>query len=131
VEQVGLVDEQHRVDLFGAELFDVGADREEDGRRRGARREAEGETDVAVEVAPAERDVVAVGQTKAVLRQPVTQGAQDAGLAYTGLAREHRVPAVATGLDEGLHGGLSRGRHPQLAVGDLLGEGRFAQAKVR
>jgi hypothetical protein len=107
VEQVGLVDEQHGMDLLGAELFDVGADSEEDGRRRGARRETEGETDVPVEVAPTERDVVAVGQEETVLRQPMAQSAQDARLADAGLAGEHGVPAVATRLDEGLHGGLS------------------------
>lgn len=59
------------MDLLGAELFDVGADGEEDGRRGGARRQAEGEADVPVEVASAQRDVVAVRQPEAVSREPV------------------------------------------------------------
>jgi hypothetical protein len=57
------------VHLVGAQFFDVRADREEDRRGRGARRETEGEADVAVEVAPTERHVVAAGQSEAVLRQ--------------------------------------------------------------
>lgn len=71
MKQVSLVDEEHRVHLVGAKLFDVSADREEDRRGRGARRQAKGEADVTVEVAPAERHVVAVGQSEAVLRQPM------------------------------------------------------------
>ena len=58
VKQVGLVDKQHWVHLLGAELFDVGADREEDRRRSGAWRETQREADMAIEVAPAECHVV-------------------------------------------------------------------------
>jgi hypothetical protein len=50
---------------------------------------------------------VAVGQEETVVRQAMAQCAHDARVADAGLGGEHGVPAVATRLDEGLHGGLS------------------------
>ena len=79
--------------LVAAELLDVGADGVEDGGGGAAGDEAEGEAELAVEVAPAERGVVAVGETEAVLGQAMAQGAQHAGLADAGLADEQHVAA--------------------------------------
>jgi hypothetical protein len=84
----------------------MGADCEEDGRGRSAGRESESKADVAVEVAPSERDVVAVGKAEAILREAVTQSAQYARLANAGLADEHGVTSLAAGLHQHLHGGL-------------------------
>ena len=106
VKQVGLVDEQHGMHLLGTELLDMGADGEEDGRSRGARREAESEADVAIEVASAERDVVAVGEAEAILGEAVPQRAQHTRLADAGLADEHGVTSVATRLHQRLRGRL-------------------------
>src|ERR1700760_1047590 len=63
VEQVGLVEEEDGVKALLAELLDVRADRVEDrcGGGRGA--EPPGEAELAVEVALAERGVMAVGES--------------------------------------------------------------------
>ena len=83
-----------------------GADGEEDGRSRSARREPESEADVTIEVTPAERDVVAVGEAEAILGEAVPQRAQHTRLADAGLADKHGLTSVATRLRQRLHGGL-------------------------
>ena len=97
VEQVGLVEEEDGVDALAAELLDVGGDGVEDGGRGGRRREAEGEAELAVEVAAAEGGVVAVGEAEALLGEAVAQRAQHAGLADAGLAGEQRPSRARRG----------------------------------
>ena len=130
VQQVRLVEQEDGVEVVAAEVLDVGADREEErgGGRRG--REAEREAELAVEVAAAERGVVAVGQAEAGLGQALAQRAQHAGLADAGLAGEQHRGALAERLDELVDDGLLRGRQPEVGVGDLLGEGRGLEAEV-
>jgi hypothetical protein len=65
VEEVRLVDEEDRVHALLGELLDVGGDAVEDRRGGGVRGEAQGEAELAVEVAAAERGVVAVGEPEA------------------------------------------------------------------
>src|SRR5690606_42095143 len=69
-------------------------------------------------------DVVAVGQSEAGLGQAMPERAQHARLADAGLAREDGVTALAARLDEPLDRRGARGRHPEVGVGDFLGEGR-------
>ena len=88
VQEVGLVEEEDGVDAVLAELLDVGADGVEDGRRGGGGGEAQGEAELAVEVALAERRVVAVGEAEFGGGQAVAHGAQDARLAEARFADE-------------------------------------------
>jgi hypothetical protein len=60
VEQVRLIEEEDRMAPLGSELLDVASDLVEDGGRRRLRIEPECEADVAIEVSPSERRVVAV-----------------------------------------------------------------------
>ena len=83
---MGLVEEEDRVNTLAAKIFDMGGDGEKESRSCGGRREPQGEAELAIEIAAAEGGVVAVGQAKAGLRQPVAQGTQDAGFASTGIA---------------------------------------------
>ena len=96
VKEVRLVEEEDGVEALAAEIFDVGADGEEDGRGGGGRREAEGEAELAIEVAAAERGVMAVGETEAGLRQAMAEGAQHARLADAGLAGEDALEACSS-----------------------------------
>jgi Transposase IS66 family len=61
---------RNRYDLVAPQLVDVGLDGEEQIGRRARRVQAESVAEVAIEVAPTERGVAAVGQSKAGLRQP-------------------------------------------------------------
>src|SRR5205814_4237956 len=103
----------------------------EDSRRRRRWREPQGHAELAVEVTPAEGDVVAVGEPEAGVGQALAQGPQYAGLAHAGIADQHcrraRLDDVAELIDDAL---LGR-RQPELHVGHLLGEGGLAQAEVR
>mgnify|MGYP000253507637 CR=1 FL=1 len=116
--------------LLLALLLHVLGDRVEDGRRGGLRAEPQSQADVAVEVAPSEGGVVAVGEAEARSRQTLAQGAEHAGLADTGLAREQDVAALGAGLDEAVEHALPRGGDPELLVGDVLVEGRRVEAEV-
>ena len=85
-----------------AEFLDVGSHREEDGGRSGGRIEAERETQLPVEVAAAQRGVVAIRQPEA-RREPVSERAQDARLADAGLASDEVHPrAVILAVRDGV-----------------------------
>ncbi len=103
VKQVRLVEQEDRMDALSAEVLDVSADGVEDGGRRRSGGEAERLAELAIEVAPAERGVVAVGQSEAGLRQPMTHGPQHARLAGAGLADEQHLGALVDGLAHLLH----------------------------
>jgi hypothetical protein len=66
VQEVRFIEQEDRVDAFFAELLHVLVDGVEDCGRGGLWRETEREANMAVEVASAERRVVAVGQAEAV-----------------------------------------------------------------
>ena len=88
--------------------------------------QAERVAEVAIEVAPPERRVAAVGQPEAGLGEIATEGAQDAGLADAGLAeQQHALPLGEGLLDVGDERGLAL-REPQVGVVDLFGEGASA-----
>src|SRR5689334_7141187 len=65
VEQVRLVDQEHRMDALLGALLDVAGDGIEQGAGGGSRREAERDAELAIEVAPAERGIVVVGEPEA------------------------------------------------------------------
>jgi hypothetical protein len=65
VQEVRLVEEEDGVDALLREVLDVRGDGVEDGSGRRVRREAEREAELAVEVAPAQRRVVAAGERRA------------------------------------------------------------------
>jgi hypothetical protein len=116
VEQVGLVEEEDRVNTLAAKIFDVGGDGEKESRSGGGRREPQGEAKLAVEIAAAEGGVVAVGEAETGLRQPVAQGTQDAGFASTRIAGEDDGSALVEGLAQLVYQSLLGRRHPQIDV---------------
>nr|WP_323379136.1 hypothetical protein [Pyxidicoccus xibeiensis] len=67
VEQVRLVEEEDGVDALATEVLHVAGHGVEDRGRGGGRREPEGKTQLAVEVAAAQRGVVTVGEAEARL----------------------------------------------------------------
>ncbi len=87
----------------------------EDGGRGRRRGEPQGDAELAIEVAAAEGDVVAVGQAEAGVREAMPQGAQHAGLADAGLAdgarscacRALRAQSTRTCLEAGSHSSRS------------------------
>lgn len=113
VEQVRLVEQEDGVALLGGELLDVARDLVEDGGG-GLRVEAEGEADVPVEVASAERGVVAVGQAEAGLGEAASQGPQHARFADAGLAGEEHRLARGERLDELVDDRGLRRRQPEV-----------------
>src|SRR5580700_1028538 len=129
VEQVGLVEEEDGMDVIAPEGLDVGGHGEEEGCGRRGGGEAERRAELAIEVAPAEGCIVAVGQAEARLRQGLAQRPQHARLARTGLADEEHLLVLVDRLAELVDEELLGGRKPQVAVGDLLGEGLFGQAE--
>src|SRR6185312_5354252 len=97
VEQVGLVDEEDREDALLGEILDVRADRVEDvaGGVMLAW-QTEGDAELPVEVTPAERDVVAVGQAEALAPEGMAKSAEETSLACSRLAGEHRALRACT-----------------------------------
>jgi hypothetical protein len=73
---------------------------------------------------------VAVGEAKASLWQTIAQGAQDAGLTGTGLAREDHGGVLVDGFLKLVHDGLLRRWQPEIGVGDLLREGNVVEAEM-
>jgi len=90
VEEVGFVEEEDGMDALARELFDVGRHGVEKVAGGGSGREAEGEAELAVEVAATEGGVVRVGQAIAGRGDAVAQRAQDTGLADAGFADEQQ-----------------------------------------
>ena len=131
VEQVRLVEEKDRVHFVAPQFVHVRFDGEEEIGRGGRRVQAEAMAEVAIEVAPAEGRVSAIGQPEAGLRQASAQRPQHARLTDAGLAEQHHaLPLGERLLDLGDESGL-RLRQPQVLVADLLREGRRAKAEAR
>ena len=73
MKQVSFIDEKDRMDLARPELVHMRADCVENCGRGGRRRQFECKTDMTIEVATAERGVVAIGESKAVLRKAMPE----------------------------------------------------------
>ena len=114
-------DEEDREDALTGQSLDVPSDGEEDITRGGAVGDAEGEAEVAVEIASSEGDVVAVGEADGMALEGVADGAGHAGLAGAGLTGDDGVLALLDALDEIAHEALFAGRQPELVVVDVLG----------
>lgn len=106
-------------------LLDVGGHGVRNAGGGGRWGQAQGETELAVEVSAPEGGVVTVGQAVGVagLGEAVTQRAQEIGFADAGLAaQEHRAVGgqrCAQRVQEPLFGG----REIEVLVGEILGEG--------
>ncbi len=122
VEQVGLVEQKHRVEALLAELLDVTGDFKENGSCGCFGREPERETELSIEVATTERSVVAVGEPEASFRQALLQSTQDAGFADARLAGEEHVSALGARLDQLIDDLLPGRGKPQVGRLDFLGE---------
>src|SRR5882762_7704886 len=100
VEEVGLVEEKHRMDAFGGAVLDVATERVEQTTGGGCRGQADGVTQLTIEIATAERGIVAVREAEAGGRDAVAKSTQDARLADAGLADEDDRGVVVERLDE-------------------------------
>jgi len=85
--------------------------------------------ELTVEVATAERGIVAVREPEAGGRDAMAKRAQDARLADAGLADEDDRGALVERLEQRVDNGLFGRRQPQLAVGNLLENGGSLSAK--
>jgi len=134
----GLLEEPALRDLVGfaptvsllAQLLYVSGDLEEDGGSRCARRQAERNAELPVEVPATERRVMAIGQAKALGRQHVAQSTQHAGLAGAGLASQDDAFAGLHGFDELLDERFLARWEPQLVIGNLFREGLDGESEV-
>jgi hypothetical protein len=131
VHQVGFVDEEHWESALVSEVLDVSADRMEDVASGGAVGDVEGVAEVPVEVAPAEGNVVALGQPQGLVgTERVAQGTQHAGLADAGLAGDDSVFSLLDTGDELVNQAALAIGEPKFAVFDLFGKGLTSKTKV-
>jgi hypothetical protein len=130
VEQMGFVDQEDGADALFGEVLDVSADGEEEISGGGGLREAEGEAEVAIKVSPSDGGILAIDESEVGGSESVAEGAENAGLADAGLAREQRAGAGVHGFGEVFDEGELGGRHPKLGVGDVLGERLCGEAEV-
>ena len=99
VEQVGFVNQEHRMDALFSALLDMARDGVEQGTGGGCGRKAERDAELTIEVTTAERGVVVVGQPKACGRDAMTQRAQDARLADARLTDDGDGSALGERLE--------------------------------
>jgi hypothetical protein len=102
VEEVRLVNQEHRVDALFSALLDMATDGMEQGAGRSGRRETERDAELAIEVPTAERGIVIVGEPEARGRNAVAKHAQDTGLPNAGLADEGDGGALVERLEQGV-----------------------------
>src|SRR5882757_5500964 len=131
VEEVGFVEEKYRMDTLGGAVLDVAAECVEQTAGGGRRGQPDGVTELTVEVATAERGIVAVREAEAGGRDAVAERAQDAGLADARLADEDDRGVVVERLDEQVDDDLLGCGEPEVAVGDFLREWRVFEREVR
>jgi hypothetical protein len=130
MHEVRLVYEQHGERALTSEIFDVFAEGVEYVACGSAVRNVEGVADVAVEVAAAEGDVVAVGQPERLIgAERVAQGAQDACFADAGLSGDDSVFALVHAGNELVDEAALALGEPQLAVVDFLENGSLRRPK--
>jgi hypothetical protein len=96
-----------------------------------AGREAERDTELAIEVAPAERGVVVIGEPEARGGDAVAKRAQDTCLADTRFTDEDDGGALVESFEQRVDDDLLGRREPQVTVDDLLRERRLGERKVR
>jgi hypothetical protein len=113
VQEVGFVEEEDGMDALAGELLDVRGHGVEKVAGGGGGRQPEGEAELAVEVAAAERGVVRVGQAVAGSGDAVTDRAQDAGLADAGFADEHHRGPLGERVEETIGHGLLGAGQPE------------------
>jgi hypothetical protein len=124
MKEMGFVDEEDGEEALFGELLDVGADGIEDiASRVVSAGKAKSDAELTVEVAAAEGDVVAIGQSEAVGAEGVTKSAEQAGFASAGLAGEEATLLAVHSVDEVVEHRLLGGGKPEIGVVDLLGEG--------
>src|SRR5512139_1001238 len=129
VQEVGFVNEEDGVDALAGELLDVGRYGVEEVAGGGSGREAEGEAELAVEVAAPEGSVVRIGQPGAGGGDEVARGAQDAGLADGRFTDDDGGSTLVERVKQAVRDGLLGGGEAQIGVGDLLGEWRLFEAE--
>src|SRR5215208_1279532 len=129
MKQVRLVKQEDGMDTLASEILDMEADGIEDGGRRRRGIQAERQTELAIEITPSKRGIVAVGQPEACLRQAMAHRAQHARLSDARLAVEEHLGALAHGLADRVDELLLRRRQPKILIGDLLRKCGFRQLK--
>ena len=77
------VEKEDGMDAVATEFLDVSADGPEDGRRGRRRRQSQREAQLPVEVAPAQRGVVAIGEPETGLRQSLANDSEPAPVWWT------------------------------------------------
>jgi hypothetical protein len=122
VKQVRLVEGKHGMDELLGALLDVTRDGVEEASGGGVRREAEGDAELAIEVAKTERGVMAVGQAEPAAGM---RWRRRAGLADARLSDEDERGALGQSVEEAVDYDLFGSGEPEVG-GDLLGEGRLA-----
>ena len=129
LHQMRFVEEESRVDPLGAQLSDMMGNfvKDSGGGRLGI--EAEGKTELSIEVTPTESGVVAVGEPEAGLGEAMSDGAEDACLAHAGLARKQDVAPLVACVDDGLDDALARRGDPELVVAKLFAEWRTVEVE--
>src|ERR1700760_3789676 len=132
VKQVRLVEQERGMDALGGAVCDVAAELVEQaaGGDRGGR-QAECETELAIEVAAAEGGIVAIGETEAGGGDAMPERAQDAGLADAGLTDEDDGGALVERLEQGVDDALFGGWQPEVRVENFFGEWRVLEREVR
>ena len=131
VQQVRFVEQEDRMHALAGELLDMGTDGAEEISGRGATGEAESVAELAIEVAPAEGGVVAVGQAEAALRERMTQGAQHARLADAGLAQSTTLLRLVERFDQFVEQGQFAGGSQRSASSISLVNGSADRPKMR
>src|SRR5580658_1158746 len=97
VKQVSLIEDEDGVDAVLAQVLDLGGDGVEQRGGGTAGGQAQGDGELAIEVAAPQGDVGAVGEAKLLGGQRGAHGAQQAGLARAGLAIDRGVLSLAQG----------------------------------
>src|SRR5690349_14265522 len=108
----------------------MSCDREEDIAGGGAVGDTQGVAEVAIEVAPAEGDVMAIGEADGLVTEGVAGGTGYAGLSRAGFTGDDGVLPLLDALDEVTDDALFAGRQPELVVVDLFGERYGVEAEV-
>jgi hypothetical protein len=120
VKEMGFVEEEDGMEAIAAQLFDVLTDGIKDCRGGGRGAQAERDTELAIEIATAERRVMTISQAIIRGRQTATQCSEDAGFPDAGITDEKDGGALREGVEKLLDDGGLRRREPEVGVGDLF-----------
>src|SRR5687768_2408881 len=100
LKQMRFVEEKYRMDPLRGAIFDVAGECIEQRACGRGRRQADGVTELPIEVAATKRRVVAIGELEAGGGNAMPQGAQYACLADAGFADEHDRGTLLQSLEE-------------------------------